>query len=572
MKANLKQGGFALIIFTLIITLSALAYFFRNLDVANLRFTRDADNQKILALARESIISHSIARFGVGERPGDMPRPDYIIEAPSTNYDGNSDGGCLDSSSANGLPQVNSGVNMRCLGRLPWRTIGMSIPSGTQNDVNGSMPWYAASANLVDSTCLTVLNSNILNLVNNPPPAPLDCSGATLPYPWLTVRDSNGNVVSNRVAVVVIIPGTAIVGQSRPSLPLNGTTAYLDAITVPAGCAVPCVPGTYSNADFDNSFILHDDKNITTINDKLIFITIEELIQAAERRAAQEAARQLNIYYTNSSAAAASRFFPYAAELGDPNNVCEQGNIEGFIPVQPAFASCTSTTACNLSFPMTEVQFELTSGSYTSGTGFCSSAANICTCTGVGSCNKSSAPTAVFSCNANGACQSTGTNPAGLFIFNYAPKLPDLTVVSGACAISAVGQVECSDIGTFSSPPTNCTHPRPGLANLPDWFLGNRWQDLIYYQFSSQCEFATPGCVGANLTVGGKPNVRSLVAAVGARLDATELVPNILQGRPSTNIDDYLDSVLNTDGDLVFDRDSKLLTNTYNDQILVVAP
>ena len=46
-------------------------------------------------------------------------------------------------------------------GRLPWRTLQMSLTNPSEQDAEGKMPWYAVSANLtrIDS-CLTVLNSN----------------------------------------------------------------------------------------------------------------------------------------------------------------------------------------------------------------------------------------------------------------------------------------------------------------------------------------------------------------------------------------------------------------------------
>lgn len=571
--ANKKQKGAVLIIFAVILVLAATAYFIKIIDPVALQAARDDKNAQYLAQAKRALISHSISRASAGERPGDMPRPDYFAttEAPNFNYDGDTDSGCLNAAAAIGLPLINNGINMRCLGRLPWRTIGMSIPSPTQNDVIGSMPWYAVSANLVDSTCLTVLNSDILNLVNIPPPSALDCSGATLPHPWLTVRDSNGNLISDRVAVVIIIPNAPLTGQARPSLPLNGTTAYLETIAIPAVCAAPCIPGNYSNADFDNSFILHDNKNVTTINDKLVFITIDELMSEVERRATQEAARQVNIYYTNSNAIPANRFFPYAAALGVVNNVCQEGNIEGFVPVRPSSASCTSTTSCNVSFPMTEVEFELTSGNYTNRTGFCSRAANICTCNGVGSCNKSSAPASSFSCNAAGLCQSIGTNPDGVFTFNYTAKTPDVSAVFGACVINAIGQVICNNVGSFSSPPTTCTHANPGLAALPDWFTDNNWQNFIYYAISNNCSAATPGCVAANLTVGTRNNVHAVLISSGVALASTEAQPAIPQVRPSVNFANYLDGSI-TDGSIIFDATSKMEANDYNDQPLIVAP
>ena len=432
------------------------------------------------------------------------------------------------------------------------------------------MPWYAVSANLVDPTCAKFINPKLVNL----PYGGACLSDVALSHRWLTVRDSSGNVLSNQVAAVLMLPSGILSGQTRPTAPLGGVTDYLDSVTVPVGCAAPCVPGTYSNADFDNDFIMPPpvDALGSAANDRVIYITLNELMRAVERRAAQEAAVQLKRYYTNSNAIAANRFYPYAANLGDVNNACVNANLAGFISVRPASANCTSVTSCSVSFPMTEVEFELASGNYTSRTGTCNRAANICTCNGVGSCNKSSAPASSFSCNAAGICQSVGTNPAGFFTFNYVPKTPDVTVVFGACAINVIGQIICNDVGTFSSPSTNCAHANPGLSTLPAWFTDNNWQDFIHYATSNNCSAATPGCTAADLTVGTQGGVHAVVIASGITLPSTEAQPAPLQARPSAIVTDYLDSLVNTDGDIIFDATSKMKSNNYNDQPLIVAP
>jgi hypothetical protein len=582
----LKQKGAALIIFAIFLVLMVIAYLIRMFDPVALQAARDDKNAQFLAQAKQTLISHSVSRAMAAERPGDMPRPDYfpVDEIPLLNYDGNSETGCVKVDSLN-LPIIPLNLittgNVRCLGRLPWRTVGLSIPNPSENDPTGSMPWYAVSANLVDPTCLELLNPNTLNIVNSPPPAPLDCSGTTLPYPWLTVIDSLGNILSNQVAAVIMSPGAILAGQSRPAAPLGGVANYLDTVTVPAGCVGLCVPaGTYSNADFDNIFVIPPPFIAgSAANDRLVYITIEELMTAVERRATQEAATQLLRYYTDSNVAAANRFYPYAANLSDVNNACVNSNLAGFISVRPASANCTSVTSCGVSFPMTEVEFELASGNYTSTTGSCSKAGDICTCKGVGSCNKSSVPASTFSCNAAGFCQSVGTNPDGFFTFNYIPKTPDVTVVSGACAINALGQVICNNVGTFSSPPTNCTHANPGISTLPTWFTDNNWQDFIYYAISNNCSAATPGCAFADLTVGTRGGVHAVVIASGITLPSTEAQPAPLQARPSPIVTNYLDSLVNTDGgtpsdpaNTIFDATSKMKATDYNDQPLIVAP
>jgi hypothetical protein len=580
-----KQKGAALIIFAIILVLAAMAFIIKMLDPVALQAARDDKNAQFLAQAKRALISHSISRAVAGERPSDMPRPDYFPanEIPLLNYDGNSETGCVEVDALNlpimPLNLITTG-NVRCLGRLPWRTIGLTIPNPSENDITGSMPWYAVSANLVDPICLEVLNPNTLNLVNTPPPAPLDCSGLTLPYPWLTLRDSSGNILSSQVAAVLMLPNGNLFGQTRPTTPLGGVTSYLDSVTVPVGCAAPCVPGIYNNADFDNDFIIPPPFTAgSTANDRLVYITIQELMTAVERRATQEAAVQLRQYYTNSNVTATNRFYPYAANLGDVNNACVNTNLAGLIPIA-AFADCTSASTCRTNFPITRVDFTLTSGSsFTSNTGSCSRIAGDCRCTGTGFCRLG---TIRFTCTDIGNvfnCQSTGAGSDGTFSFTYTPKTPDMTVVSGACAGGA-GTVNCvGGSGAFASPPTSCTHANPSISTLPNWFTDNNWQDFIYYAISNNCSAASTGCGLADLTVGTRNNVHAVVISSGVALPSTEAQPAPPQARPSAIVTDYLDSLVNTDGgtppdptNIIFDATSKMRANDYNDQPLIVAP
>ena len=574
-----KQKGVALIIFAIILVLAAMAFIIKMFDPVALQIARDDKNAQFLAQAKQALISYSISRAAVGERPGDMPIPDYfaITELPA-DYDGKADTGCIDSSNpVTGLPLIAtsalvSGVltpraNVRCLGRLPWRTIGLSIPDSSQNDPAGTMPWYAVSANLVDSSCAKFINPKLANL----PYGGTCLSDVALSHLWLTVRDSSGNILSSQVAALLMLPSSILSGQTRSTTPLGGVTNYLDSVTVPVGCAAPCVPGTYSNADFDNDFIMPPPVKAlgSTANDRVIYITLNELMRAIERRATQEAAVQLKQYYTNSNAAAVNRFYPYAADLGDADNACVSTNLAGLLPILPASGKCTNATLCTTNFLMTKVDFTLTSGlSFTSDSGSCSRATGSCVCKGAGNCRLG---VRRFTCTAAGSCQSTGAASAGTFSFTYTPKIPDVTVTSGACTGSA-GTVNCvGAAGTFSSPLTNCTHANPGLATLPTWFTNNNWQEFIFYAISNNCSAVSTGCVLPDLTVGTRNNVHAVLISSGVALPSTEAQPAIPQVRPSVSFADYLDGSI-TDGSIIFDATSKMEANDYNDQPLIVAP
>jgi len=202
--------------------------------------------------------------------------------------------------------------------------------------------------------------------------------------------------------------------------------------------------------------------------------------------------------------------------------------------------------------------------------GACSGSGSTCTCIGAGSCSTVTPQDKAFTCTGNGVCTSSGASPGGRFTFTYTPKAPDVTDVSGACA-GTNGTVNCTGSGDFSSPRSNCSHSRPGLENLPRWFTVGLWQNYIYYSISSGCTSAISGCKGAGLTVGARSDVNAVVIAAGSQLPETQAKP-AGQIRPSNNVIDYLDSIENTDNDLVYDGAGTPRNSSYNDLVIIVAP
>jgi hypothetical protein len=260
------------------------------LSPTTIKLGQDKRYNEILNLAREVLIANTVSVLHSDERPGYLPPPDVVADTPSTkNYNGYSELKCFDGSKPNGLPLIADQANARCLGRLPWQTIGLAREVNNENDVMGEMAWYAVSANLAFQNCLQYLNSETINFSHTGYSCP---AVSTLPHPWLTVRDAYGVVLSNRVAVVIFVPGPEISGQSRPPSPnLAGPNQYLDAATVTVTSVTTECPGppcdlTFSNADLDNDFIEADQS--PTFNDKLVFITIDELMAKIEARAGRE--------------------------------------------------------------------------------------------------------------------------------------------------------------------------------------------------------------------------------------------------------------------------------------------
>lgn len=553
LKTHRQQKGIALVALMFLVTLAVTGIIISALNSNRSQLTRvQADNDQ-LQQAKMALLIYAISVSGAGQRPGDLVRPDILSEG-TPNYDGLTDSGCLDATAANGLPSVSSGANMRCLGRFPWKDTGLSIESSLENDPDGRVPWLAISANLVDPACLFSLNSDTLSLPYNG----YACTGESVPHPWLTVRDSLGNVLSDRVAAVIIIPGPAIGDQERPDSPnLGGTDQYLDSITVRAGCAAPHVAGTYTNAGLNNEFIQAQDatqiadddpcyQHPYQFNDKLIYITIEELMAEVEKKVAGEARIALQNYNNTNGV------FPDAATVGYQGQSCVAGSSSGFLPMP--LCRCTNRM-CDCAFPGTIIYTSDKNFSSALDRGSCISSAKTCTCTGAGSCSRTSSPARKFVCTRMGTCvgnvsfDNDMVNPVELQ-FNPDDPPIDTSVLdaTGGCTITGA-TAKCNDVGTVTA--TSCAVPEP-LANFPDWFTENGWKHFIYYQ------------TGGGLTVGARSNVETLLITTGQPLNG--------QVRPSTDLPNYLDGDENTNLDSTFDKVGKKRDNFYNDQMFIVTP
>ncbi len=347
-----RQRGAILLLFALLLVITGSWLGLRMLGSSRAISVVRAPDQA-LKEARDAIIGASMAMTVANVvRPGQLPTPDFLdpAEAPA-NYDGNFNACALSTWVAGAaLPVMGATPNAgtRCFGRLPWATLGLGMfGSSAQSDPAGNVPWYAMSVNLAPSTCVRALNPGLLNTTY----APGTCGSATVtqPFPWLTVRDYKGNLLTDRAAFVLLLPGPPLGGQARPGTTLSGPAAYLDTVTVTAACTRPCVPGTYDNARFNwpnnvglsfiqcapPSQVSANDPSFTQpyqCNDRIVYVTIDELMEVAERRATQHIADALRTYY------ASNRFFPFAAPLSQLTltprlrGQCENGTTIGLAP------------------------------------------------------------------------------------------------------------------------------------------------------------------------------------------------------------------------------------------------
>lgn len=574
------QRGAVFIVMLVILIMGVTIYLVSALSKATLQNALNEKNSDLLGQAKEVMIGYALNGTGGSQRPGDLLIPDVLssTETPPYNYDGVTEGGCLDASKTSstpipGLPVIGGGasnwINMRCLGRLPWKSFSMPIASPSDNDSTGFMPWYAVSANLVDPTHV-ILNSELLNTdnylhsPNNYPPPP---------HPWLTVHDMNGNVVSDRVAFIIFIPGAALPGQSRPTSPnLGGVNQYLDSITVPATCTAPCVPGLYNNADMDDDFIMGDEhrwindpanpgKQIEDssyhFNDKLLYVTIDELMPLIEKRIGREVKTCLDDYAMASSsgnypwAAPAIDSSPYPSRLGVFNalfgrisDVSSNATSAGGGPY-----NATTTTLLNA---LTSLQQLLNNypGS-TSNTTLKNS--------GISLANAAQ--------NANTLPNSV-TNPADTTGDKARDLANGVAGITNATVQSWINTTNAALVSAGITASTDNTMPSSwssvascnNLINASTYW--NDWRDLVFYQVSTACQPGSTTCnTAANLSISGSgnPNLgsgsyRAAVIMAGKKIGT--------QTRPSYTLlpNDYL---ANTTSEI--SSDPAFVPNAHND-------
>ncbi|MCY4349338.1 MAG: hypothetical protein OXC25_05800 [Thiotrichales bacterium] len=315
------QGG-AVLLATLALTILAggggvlLARFD---DTATVRAREAAATTRALADARRALIGWSVgaglAGSGEAHAPGVLPFPDRNTDPYG--YDGEADcvtGGLSDRHLVGRL--AGAGEASPC----PDRALGVELRDGS-----GEPLWYAVSRNLVNHRGGGASDPPINPGLLDRPPA----------YPWLRLIDADGRVVTAsdgeplEIAAVVIAPGPPLPRQSRTGVS-PGPSHFLDSVTVNGvaydnadadGCR-DAVTGAGAHTDCPGrageEFILYPDSRDTAtetdaFNDRIAWITAEELLRAAEARALGEMAVILERYRSRHGA------YPWLAPYaGDP--------------------------------------------------------------------------------------------------------------------------------------------------------------------------------------------------------------------------------------------------------------
>lgn len=278
-----KQRGAVLLIMLVILVVGATGMLVSSLNSATLLSERNNITAKALAQAKEALIAYAISSESTGTataRPGNFPCPD--TDVPGTSNYGSEQASC----SAGGGTTI---------GRLPWKTLGISEP----RDADNEPLWYILSDNF----------RKIAAIINS------DTQGT------LQVYDKDGTTLltpaGDEAVAIIIAPGRALGSQQRSSDSDKITASnYLDAALSKINASAI---GPFIAASTTESF-----------NDHLLILRVRDFMPAIEKRVARELKIILQAYR------AANGYYPYPA----PFSSCQDNG------------SCVSDTSiCRGRFP-----------------------------------------------------------------------------------------------------------------------------------------------------------------------------------------------------------------------------
>jgi hypothetical protein len=337
-------------------------------------------------------------------------------------------------------------------------------------------------------------------------------------------------------------------------------------------------------------------------NDRLVYITIDELMTALSSRAAAEAKTQLLNYKKATDLSTPlilnDGYYPFASALVATEHYQGNNQLAGFLPTQQptqtTFKSCSvsytsansSSSTCD-SFSIASVDFTRTAGTFTSITGTeCvrTNANKTCSCnitTGSSRCNGTAGRR--FTCTTTG-CATTGALPGsyvfnGVFKFSAAPSPVKVNKESGICTGCGGNTVTCNSTSAASGNFAYDVTTIPAAFNsavtgstLPVWFTSNSWQNYLFYSVASNCVVGQL-CNTPDINVGSRTAVQAMLATIGSPIISAPFgIKGSAQTQVGCDVKDYLDSAENTNLDTTFESNIKQRTINYNDQTFVVSP
>ena len=519
-----KQKGAALIVFALLIVLTATAFLVSVLDGRSLKIEQNKKTLVALSEAKSALIGFALKSGQMTglARPGDLPCPD-------ANNDGSSEPSCIGNA----------------MGRLPWKTLGISDLRDSANE----RLWYAVSTQFKRNPITPMLNSDTFGSI--------------------TLRDSEGQIVKNGTMIsaaiaVLIAPGSPLtrqdgLTQNRTLANINNSVHYLDNFDSANNSK------DEDNSEFigstTNGFIDGPIKNgigADMVNDHIVAIGYNDLMPLIEKRVAGEIRKRIKTFGG----------LPWAAPFINPtisnNNFAPVNGVNGgLLPAYPHYWNIfdSQPLAAYLTRMGTVANADLTSGFVEPG--YCSNIGAQIICSGR---KKIQGDTVwrTISINITGTLNVNNS-------FASAPMNGTLTITDTRISDGVV-------LGSGSITPTPTTEIliRPQVSTLfPQWLTANNWHQLAYYSVATPFVYSSssPAVCGTCLSVMQNGvtinNIGSVVMIAGRKLDATDKNFLIPQNRPSDNLDDYFDTTNNSSGGIAFES-RRVITPTFNDQLVII--
>lgn len=284
-----QQGAALLVLVMIIVTASS---FLLIKAVRTSPIERDKITAAALAQAKDALIGYAVANTAT---PGGLPFPDR-----NNDGDYNGSGDCVSFGFDPTMHLLGKWANFQEQGCGPAvSAFGIQL-----TDSRGETLWYAVSRNLVHSGpggAYPVINSNI-------------ATG------WFTVVNEQGAVLTTRAAAVILAPGGVVQAQTRGGA-APAAIRFLEAATIGG------IPYTnYAIEAVDTGFISRNADD--TFNDRLLYITADQMMAAVTKRVAQELRQLLD---------ASGAAYPPA---GDLVGECQAALITGTIPLTDADLDC----------------------------------------------------------------------------------------------------------------------------------------------------------------------------------------------------------------------------------------
>ncbi len=575
-----KQRGMGLILLMATLTLGASWWLVHALSTPVNRSVNEVDaNARALAQAKSALLGHLAheALLATEDHPGRLPCP----ESPGSqnNHDGTS---YLDQD--DGVSAGNCALP--AVGRLPWRTLGMD----RFEDAVGEPLWYVVSPGWTKafSTDTPAINSNT--------PGQLMLDGQEVvaliiaPGRSRSVQPCAGNIARNQVRA------------RTPNTPWN----RLDFLECENARPSPNTAFTSKGpADAFNDQVIG-------ITAKEIWIHVEGAIAARIKR---DVVPQLQAVYATAQwgTTGANPILPFAADFSNFTNAStfafkgELGRTRGLLPVVSGDCVAGSDPRCDPAF----VRWDTSTINVVKRSGTANITGVNCAAAGSPStpaeirCRISYERTCGgLGCVLGCPCPATievsvlaNAPNVGMAMRTIAPG----TVTGFSSPVSSVTPIGLTGTATADFrgdlPPDSCTawlvfgllipctasntanvsipigvfadHPlvRPAPTDPWYWFITNNWHHVTYYAVASSHtpSGATHNCTTAAdcLTVAQTTpanNVRAIVVLAGRSLAGA--------ARPNGNLNDFLDSAENRDGDRTYEQ--KRVDNTFNDRVLSV--